>query len=165
VIYDNISKKYTVTFLYGFRLMSTIENDFTMKTMKKAAYILLLLMIVNIRFLDAAISNPIVKSPDVKSETGISNNILAPSTPREALFSDSEPEPELNYETLKPMTPKEASFDDQFTLEREQSLENLFKHLSPVTPEKADFNDTEIKSCFDLLKPVTPDKAEFTEIP
>ena len=111
--------------------------------MKTTVSILIVLFTFNVYFLKAAISDPVYKSPTVKSEFDNSYNLLAPTTPKEADFTDSEPDAERNYDILRPMTPKEASFDEQLNTGLFTSLEKLLKSIAPVTPAKADFDENE----------------------
>lgn len=111
--------------------------------MKTTVLILIVLFTFNVYFLKAAISDPVYKSPSVKSELGISYMNLAPATPKEADFNDVEPVVERNYDILRPMTPKEASFDEQIGIEKSNSLEKLLKRITPVTPDSADFNEND----------------------
>jgi len=132
--------------------------------MKTTTYILTLILTINGYFLEAAISNPVLKSPSAKSDFSINFINLAPTTPAVAGFNDSEPVRERNYDVLRPMTPKEASFDEQVTIEITNSIENLLRSLSPVTPVNADFNETSNKDSIEILKPITPRNAGFDDI-
>lgn len=75
------------------------------------------------------------------SEPGFSNpvsDILEPSVPVEADFSDEAPAvAEVSVTILAPVTPKEADFEDETGNGRMTPQEDL----APVTPVIADFED------------------------
>lgn len=134
-----------------------------MKTMKSIGYFITVLFAVQSNFLNAAISDPDVKSaaPDIICTI---NCNLAPTTPKEADFNDIVPEiDEKNYDYLKPFTPKEATFDETDNNEMKTSLDNLLEKLSPVTPKEADFNEIYELNFMKYLQPVTPREADFDE--
>ena len=80
---------------------------------------------------------------------------LAPVTPREASFEDTEFSSEFSF--LVPVTPKEASFEDTI-----EAL--IIINLAPVTPKEADFNDNpEINMNIGLLCPLSPVEADFED--
>jgi hypothetical protein len=65
----------------------------------------------------------------------------APSSPREAEFSDLVPEADASATIVMPVTPKEATFDDE-TCQESINDEQLLNALSPSTPKEAVFEDT-----------------------
>jgi len=93
------------------------------------------------------------------------SNPLAPVTPIEATFSDSDGETTLIRENmtriLAPVTPAEASFDDQYI---PLILSPDPAQLAPEPPKEADFSDAEAAPEDSVnLKPVTPELADFED--
>ncbi len=99
-----------------------------------------------------------------ESYEGNLNNFVAPVTPKEATFDDSD-----GFETLlmsehlirilAPSTPKEATFEDI------ETIGIVFPDplsLAPVTPKEADFSDPEIPGAVaSALPPSPPREADF----
>jgi hypothetical protein len=101
----------------------------------------------------------IIKSNSITIEFTVYDDYswLAPETPREATFEDSEPRPAPDIARLAPITPKEATFneacsDPSTPSEMMLSLQNI----APVAPKEADFDETaeeDVSGSHDLWNP------------
>jgi hypothetical protein len=93
-------------------------------------------------------------------------NPLAPDTPKEATFTESDGLETLlmtenMHRALAPATPAEATFEDQYIPEIASPDPS---GLAPKTPREADFMDSEITlDNVIVLKPSTPLAADFEE--
>lgn len=137
--------------------------------MKTTIYILTALFVMNFTLLSAG--NPkiiIVKANGITFRISYDNNYseLAPVTPKEALFNDSEPRPLAEINRLAPITPKEATFEDskvEFIFQPLNPL--LLQKFAPVTPKEAEFEDSSLdkKTGPDPLAPTSPLAASFED--
>jgi hypothetical protein len=114
--------------------------------MKTKAFIITALLACTVSLLFAGSPKTIIiKSESMTIEIHLFDDIswLAPETPKEATFEDSEPRPAPDIARLAPITPKEATFEDlaadpTFPAQKLDPLVNI----RPETPEVADFEDT-----------------------
>ena len=113
--------------------------------MKAKIFLITALLSVSISFLFAGSPNTIIiKSHSMTIEIRLFDDLsrLAPETPIEATFDDSDPRPAPDIARLAPITPKEATFEDladdpSLPSEKMASLVNI----RPETPSVADFDD------------------------
>ena len=137
--------------------------------MKAIIYILTAFFVMNFTLLSAG--NPKIIILQVNGSTfrisyydDYSN--LAPVTPKEAFFNDSEPRPLSEINRLAPITPKEATFEEINAESGTITMNPLIlKKISPVTPKEAEFEETFSESINEniVLTPTTPLAASFEE--
>lgn len=65
------------------------------------------------------------------------NDVLAPATPRVAVFGDNAPETLVDISTLAPSTPQVATFEEPVA----EADNTAPQWIAPVVPSEADFND------------------------
>jgi hypothetical protein len=135
--------------------------------MKTTIYLLTALFVMNFSLLSAGNPKIIIVKVYLKTDNiAISNTVLAPVVPKEALFNDVEPKPLSEINRLAPITPKEATFDD---IKSESSIQAinpvLLQKIIPVTPKEAEFEDAanEKTTGIDPLAPSSPVAAAFED--
>jgi hypothetical protein len=138
-----------------------------MKTMKTTIYILAALFVMNFTLLSAGNPKIIIVRVNIKTDKiHVHEAELAPVTPKEAFFNDSEPRPLYEISRLAPITSMEATFEEiqsDFIIPSISPF--VLQKIAPVTPGEADFEETPIESIsgIDLLAPVSPMAAAFEE--
>lgn len=65
------------------------------------------------------------------------NDVLAPATPKVAVFGDNAPETLIDINTLAPAVPQVATFEEPETAGDSTDA----KIIAPVIPSEADFSD------------------------
>lgn len=117
----------------------------------KTTTIIIAALLLQVNILFANIDG--VPERETKELTFTTSVFLAPVTPKEATFDETDASAEI---LIQPVTPKEATFEEET---EELSLVNL----APVTPAEADFNDDDQGAI--VLSPVTPIEADFDLLP
>jgi hypothetical protein len=93
----------------------------------------------------------------VVSETNSFHASLAPVTPAEAIFEESN-EALATAFMLAPVSPVEADFSDAIS---ETTIDMIT--LAPVTPIEADFANDDETTNVSVFAPVTPSVADFSD--
>jgi hypothetical protein len=138
-----------------------------MKTRKTTAYILTVLFSAILVSAGAAPARPGKKADPAPSETIDNIARFAITAPREADFSDLDPEAAPAPDYLKPVAPKTASFEDAEEVYNMPVTADVLKKTAPTTPKEADFNDSydfNHEFLSRIAAPVTPLVATFDEI-
>ena len=134
------------------RYIFASSNTKNQKKMKTTTIIIAAVLSLNVNLLMADNTG---RTNLINNEySNLSVNILEPTTPEEADFSDIVPEPIVSLPILTPVTPAEADFNDYAA---EETITNI--DLAPETPSTADFDENESDTAF--LSPVTPSEADF----
>jgi hypothetical protein len=132
--------------------------------MKTKIQILTALLVMNLTLLYAGDPKINIMKADLNKENiSFNRTDLAPVTPKEAFFNDSEAQPVSEISFLAPITPKEAIFEDYNEEFFIQSLSQILKKIAPETPDEAEFdNDVPILgSGIESLVPLSPGMASF----
>jgi hypothetical protein len=132
--------------------------------MKKLITIAATRTLLILTFLSSLHASALIANPSHGSSKNTVEVIpLAPVTPRVADFNDGLPMEATFLGLLAPTTPKEALFDEE---DSDTGLNQAFvKELAPVMPREADFEDTDNVPAhgIDTLKPNIPSEATFAD--